>query len=127
MKGGLMNSRSIFNRLSLALLALVAALQAGEVLAQGAGARTMRLVVPLGAGSSNDVVARLLAPPLSNLLGQPVVVENRAGGIGLIGTMEVIKSAPDGLTLLLGSNSPLASNVAFVKAMPCNADFAPPV
>lgn len=113
-----MKLRSRFNRLSLPLLALVAALQSGAVLAQGSGARTMRLVVPLGAGSSNDVVARLLAPPLSNLLGQPVVVENRAGGNGLIGTMEVIKSAPDGLTLLLGSNSPLASNVAFVKDMP---------
>lgn len=113
-----MRSSSILKWLGVALLALTGALQAGSGFAQGAGSKPMRLIVPLGAGSSNDVVARLLAPSMSTLLGQPVVVENRAGGNGVIGAMEVIKSPPDGLTLLLGSNSPLASNVAFVKDMP---------
>ena len=114
----LMKKRSILKFIGAAVLGVASVVPAGGVLAQGAGGRAMRLVVPLPAGSSNDAVARVLAPYLGNILGQPVVVENKAGGNGLIGTMEIIKSAPDGLNLLLGSNSPLAANVAFVKEMP---------
>ena len=80
--------------------------------------RPIRMVVPLPPGSSNDAVARALAPPMAQILGQPVVVDNKAGGNGLIGTMEVVRAAPDGSTLLAGSNSPLAANVAFVKNLP---------
>jgi len=99
----------------LKLMGLSAALP-GSVLAQTA--RTTRVVVPLPAGSSNDYVTRVLMPYVGNILGQNFVVDNKAGGNGVIGTLEVVRAAPDGLTLLCASNSPLAVNVALVKNMP---------
>ena len=69
-------------------------------------------------GSAIDFQARLLAPYLSASLGQPVVVENKAGGKDIIAMMDVIKSAPDGNTLYMGSQSPLAINVPMVKNLP---------
>ena len=80
--------------------------------------RPIRIVVPLPAGSSNDYVTRVIAPYLTTSLGATIVVDNKAGGNGIIGTMDVIKSAPDGNTLLLGSLSPLATNVALIKNLP---------
>ena len=64
--------------------------------------KPIRIVVPI-VGSTNDVLARLVAPELGIALGQPVVVENKGGAGGLIGTMDVVKSAPDGYSLLGGS------------------------
>ena len=79
----------------------------------GAGAdwpsRPLRIVVPFGLGGSADVAARLLAEPLSAALGQPVVVENRPGGGATIGTDAVARSAPDGHTLLMMSNTHTAN------------------
>ena len=69
--------------------------------------RPIKLVLAEAAGSSNDLVARLLAPPIAALLGQPVVVENRPGGGTLIGTRSVIDAAADGHTLLVSSTSAL--------------------
>jgi tripartite-type tricarboxylate transporter receptor subunit TctC len=96
---------------SLAGLALAA-----PALAQGG--RTVRVIVPLPAGSSNDHAARILSPALSRVLGQPFVVDNRAGGNGIPATQEVIRAAPDGLTLFFPSNSPVAVNVALVRNLP---------
>lgn len=87
------------------------------VWAQSNSGRQIRVVVPLPPGSSNDTSTRVQAPILGQLLGQPVVIDNKAGGGGVIGTMEVVKAAPDGLTLMAGSLSPLATNVALVKNM----------
>src|SRR5678815_2284511 len=70
--------------------------------------KPIRLVVGFPPGGSNDIVARNLAPKLSELLGVQVVVENRAGANATIGTEYVAKSAPDGYTVTLGSASPLA-------------------
>jgi tripartite-type tricarboxylate transporter receptor subunit TctC len=95
---------------------LTLALPAGGVFAQGG--RPIRVVVPLPAGSSNDYVMRVAGPYVSTTLGAPVVVDNKAGGNGIIGTMDVVKSAPDGNTLLCGSLSPLAVNVAMFKGLP---------
>ncbi|MDJ0388810.1 tripartite tricarboxylate transporter substrate binding protein [Roseomonas sp. E05] len=67
--------------------------------------RTVVLIVPYAPGGSNDVVARLLAPKLQALLGRSIVVENRAGAGGAIGTAQVARSAPDGYTLLVSSAS----------------------
>lgn len=104
-------------RTFLKAVGLAAMLPAPAVWAQAAAGRQIRVIVPLPAGSSNDTSTRVQAPILAQLLGQPVVIDNKAGGGGVIGTMEVVKAAPDGLTLMAGSLSPLATNVALVKNM----------
>jgi tripartite-type tricarboxylate transporter receptor subunit TctC len=65
--------------------------------------RQITIVAPFPAGGSTDLVARLVSDGLRNRLGQPVIVENKPGGTGIIGTREVVKAAPDGYTLLLGN------------------------
>ncbi|MBW6400040.1 tripartite tricarboxylate transporter substrate binding protein [Roseomonas sp. HJA6] len=78
----------------------------GVAFAQGAGDwpdRPIRFVVPFAAGGNTDVLARLYGNRMSSVLGQPIVVENRAGAAGAIGTEAVIRSRPDGCTLLIGS------------------------
>ena len=102
-------------RTLLELLGCTLALPAYSAFAQP---RTVRVVVPLPAGSSNDHVARVLTEQMNGILGQNFVVDNKAGGNSVIGTMDVVRAAPDGATLLLASNSPLAANMAFVKNMP---------
>ena len=99
-------------------VSVASALFAPAALAQSGSNRPARLIVPLQAGSSNAMVTRIIAPHLSAALGQTFVVENKVGGNGVIGAMEVVRAAPDGTTLLAGSNSPMAANVAFMKSMP---------
>jgi len=65
--------------------------------------RPIRIIVASGAGGNNDVIARVIAPHLSSVFGQPFVVENRPGASGAIGTEFVARSAPDGYTLLISS------------------------
>lgn len=88
--------------------------------------KPVRIIVPI-TGSTNDVLARLIAPKLQEVLGQPVVVENRPGAGGNIGADMVAKAAPDGHTLLIGYNGPLAINVSLFDKMPYDAvkDLAP--
>lgn len=88
--------------------------------------KPVRIVVPI-VGSTNDVLARLIAPKLQEAIGQAVVVENKPGAGGNIGANEVAKSAPDGHTLLVGYNGPLAINVALFDKMPYDPmkDLAP--
>jgi tripartite-type tricarboxylate transporter receptor subunit TctC len=87
----------------------------------------VKLLVPFPAGSSTDQVARLLGNELQKALGQPFVVENKPGAQGSIAADAVAKSAPDGYTLLLTTNSPLAANVSLFKNLPYDPvkDFAP--
>ena len=85
-------------------------------------ARPLRIVVAFATGSGNDVIARLLAPRLSESLGQPVTVENRTGAGGMIGTDAVAKAAPDGYTLGLGTSSQLVMNPALYRSMPFDID-----
>jgi tripartite-type tricarboxylate transporter receptor subunit TctC len=89
--------------------------------------RTIKIIAPFPAGAPVDSVARLIADRLERAWGQPVVVENRGGGGGIVGTNAVAKSAPDGYTLLLTSTSPIAAAPALNKSMPYDAvkDLAP--
>lgn len=77
--------------------------------------RPIRMIVPLPAGTSNDFATRTLSVPLSQILNQPIMVDNKAGASGVIAMNDLVHAAPDGLTLMCGSLSPLATNVAFVK------------
>jgi len=101
----------------LAAIGIGVAFPAARASAQGAG-RPVRVIVPLPAGSSNDYATRVLMPFVRDITGHNYVIENKAGANGNIGTLEVVRATPDGHTLLCGSNSPLAANVAFVKNMP---------
>lgn len=109
----------------LAVGALV--LAAPAALAQGYPARPIRMVVPFPAGAATDLAARVIGQQLSATLGQPVVVDNKPGAGGSIAAMEVVRSAPDGYTLMFASNSAISSNVALLKNMPYdpNKDFTP--
>jgi tripartite-type tricarboxylate transporter receptor subunit TctC len=88
--------------------------------------KPIRIIVPI-MGSTNDVLARLIAPKLQEALGQPVIVENKPGAGGNIGADYVAKSAPDGYTLLVGYNGPLAINQTLFDKMPYDPvkDLAP--
>ena len=81
------------------------AISAFSVQAQTYPSRALRLVVPFAAGGSTDAIARLLAEKMTAGLGQPIVVENRPGAAGAIATEQVVKSAPDGYTILLATTS----------------------
>ena len=89
--------------------------------------RPVRIVVPFPAGGSLDVQARLIAERLSPALGQPVVVDNRPGAGGTIAAAEVARAAPDGHTLLFGTNGTQAANASLFARLPYEpvADFAP--
>ncbi len=109
------------------LFAAMMALPAGVTWAQaGYPVKPVRLVVPSSPGGGTDITARILAPKLTERLGQQVVVENRAGAGTMIGTEIVAKSAPDGYTLLMGLST-LAINPAMYKKVPYDSvrDFAP--
>jgi len=89
--------------------------------------RAVRLIVPFPAGGGSDIVARLLGSNLSSNWRQQVVVDNRAGAGGIIGTEIAAKSSPDGYTLLFGNTSTLANNISLYKKLPYHPieDFAP--
>ena len=91
-----------------------------------APSKPVRIIVPI-VGSTNDVLARLLAPKLSEALGQAVLVENKPGAGGNLGADMVAKAAPDGHTLLIGYNGPMAINVSLFDKMPYDPikDLAP--
>jgi tripartite-type tricarboxylate transporter receptor subunit TctC len=108
-------------------LVLALALLSGSVLAQSYPAKPVRVVVPSTPGGTIDVVARLVGQQLTETLGRPFVVDNRAGAGGIIGADNVAKSPPDGYTLLMSSTAMLASSPAFYPQMPYQPlkDFSP--
>lgn len=109
----------------LRLTAMVLALLfIGEALAQG---KPVRLVVPFGAGGAPDVIARLMAPPISENLGAPVVVDNRPGATGIIAAEYVKGSPPDGTTLFVADSAHFAISPALRANLPYDPqkDFVP--
>jgi tripartite-type tricarboxylate transporter receptor subunit TctC len=89
--------------------------------------RPIRLVVPFAAGGNTDILARLLAAPMAERLGRPMVVENRTGAGGSVGADLVAKAAPDGYTLLFGAGGPLTANPVLQANIPYDVqrDFRP--
>ena len=116
-------------------LILVMALLLGSSLASPAEAqadpwpnRPVMLVVPYAAGGNVDIAARIFARVLSDKIGQPVVVENKSGAGGIVGTVAVAKAAPDGYTLLLTAGGPAALNALLYSSIPySDSDFTPVV
>ena len=88
--------------------------------------KPVKIVVPFGAGGGTDALARYWAERLASAFGQPFVVENRGGGSGIIGSEAVAKSAPDGYTLLLSSNSPTV-NLPLLRKLPYDPATLEPV
>jgi tripartite-type tricarboxylate transporter receptor subunit TctC len=115
------------------LLALMAALAClalappAPAAAQDFPSRPVRFIVPYAAGGSGDLLARLLGNKLASIWGQQVVVDNRAGGGGLIGTEAAARSEPDGYTLYLATDGPLTIAASLYKRVPYDwkRDFAP--
>lgn len=108
--------------------AVLAALWLGAAVAQQAyPTKSIRFIVTFPPGGSSDLIARALAPALSDRLRQPVLVENRPGAGGNIGMDLVAKAAPDGYTMGLGAAGALAANVSLYAKMPYDPvkDFAP--
>ena len=89
--------------------------------------KSIRVVVPFPAGSATDTITRILGQSVSAAIGQPIVVDNKAGADGAIAGAEVAKAAPDGYTLIMATNSPMAVAPAMKKVPPYDpiADFTP--
>ncbi|MBP0446689.1 tripartite tricarboxylate transporter substrate binding protein [Roseomonas sp. SSH11] len=109
------------------LLAAPALALASRAVAASWPERPVRVIVSFTAGGTTDIIARLVGNHLSESWGQPVVIENRPGAGGNIGTEHVVRSAPDGYTLLVGSVGPLAVNQSLYRNMPYDTrrDLAP--
>jgi tripartite-type tricarboxylate transporter receptor subunit TctC len=112
--------------LKIALITLLCAGFAPLALAQGYPSKPVRIIAPFGPGSTIDILGRIIAPKLHEALGQPVIVENRAGAGGMIGMDAVAKAAPDGHTLVIGALGPLAMNPVLYPQTPFDPvkDFA---
>lgn len=107
-----MNRRLSLHTLMCATAGIALSMTGSAALAQATAwpTKAVRIVIPYGAGSSPDVLARIIGERLSPRLGQPVVIENRPGGGGNNGTGQVAKSAGDGYTFVLSTNGPLVYN-----------------
>ena len=116
--------RRVFGFMVMAL----AACGAGQLGAQGRyPERPIRLVIPFAPGGETDIFSRAIAGKLGEVLGQQIVLENRAGATGIVGTEYVAKSKPDGYTLIFGTAATHALNLAVFKTLPYHPlrDFEP--
>jgi tripartite-type tricarboxylate transporter receptor subunit TctC len=100
---------------------------ASGALAQAYPNKPVRVIIPFPTGGASDVTMRILADKLSAQMGQPLVIENRSGAGGNLGTELAAKATPDGYTLVLGASGPFAINKTLYKSLPYDPekDFAP--
>src|SRR5258705_794245 len=128
-KGDTLNDkRRRFRMLLVATLSAAFLSEPGEgALAQAYPTRLIHIIAPFPAGGGYDFLSRLIGAEMSKTFGQPVVVDNKVGANGNIGTDAAAKSAPDGYTLLMGGDSPLALNVGLYSKLPYDPvrDFEP--
>lgn len=119
--------KAISIRLGVLAALLACAPLAQESAAQAYPSRPVRIVAPFAPGSTIDIIGRLIAPRLSEALGQPVLIENRPGAGGMVGMDAVAKSPPDGYTMVIGALGPLAMNPVLYPKTPFDPvrDFAP--
>ena len=114
-------------RIRSGLIALMLWFVAGAAAAQGYPAKPVRVVVPFPPSGGTDVIARVVLPKLGDELGQQVVIDNRVGANGNVGTEIVARAAPDGYVLLLNGSGTLAVNPSLYSGLPYDSvrDFAP--
>jgi tripartite-type tricarboxylate transporter receptor subunit TctC len=110
-----------------ALCLALCLLPVAQAVSQAFPAKPVRIVVPFSAGGPTDITARLIGPRMTELLGQPIVIDNRAGATGIIGAELVAKSPADGYTLLFGTASVVAINMVTYSKLPYDTlrDFLP--
>jgi tripartite-type tricarboxylate transporter receptor subunit TctC len=109
------------------LAAALLALPAGALWAQAYPTKPIKAIVPFAPGSATDQIARAFGTKMSETLGQPIVIENKPGANGMLGADAVAKAAPDGYTILFGTNSTNAALKSLMKKLPYDQDtaFAP--
>lgn len=107
--------------------AVAATLACGAAMAQAYPDKPIKAVVPFAAGSATDQIGRAFAQKMQEMLGQPVVIDNKPGVNGMLGADAVAKAAPDGYTILIGTNSTNAALKSLMKQLPYDQDkaFAP--
>ncbi len=116
-----------YTRTRRSIAAAVLVLMAGVASAQAYPNRPIKIIVPFPPGGGNDTIARVVGQKLSERLGQPVVIDNRAGANGIIGLQALANSAPDGYTLGVGAAGPMAVNPSMYEHLQYDPvkDFEP--
>jgi tripartite-type tricarboxylate transporter receptor subunit TctC len=117
---------TVINRLRFVTIILTCLVAAGTACAQSYPTKPIRMIVPFVPGGNTDIIARVYAPKMAEFLGQQIVIENRGGAGGVIGTEVVARAAPDGYMLVMVSAGHTI-NPAMIKKLPYDSvkDFAP--